>query len=209
MLTPETITRHELAGLPVRVASAPGSQDGTVGRVLRETTQTLVIRTLSGDRQVPKEGTVFEFAIGARLSARPAASDPFVGPTDGTGTEATSGVSAPDGQMSARERGTEQQDHDDGDRDREGSSPTDEAAGDRKAPGTVSQLGSETTGVRPRQSGPSGPPVQGAPANQDNAVDGVGSDSGECEDIAYVTVDGIRLLSRPAERTEQGVSTWR
>ena len=50
---------------------------------------------------------------------------------------------------------------------------TDEAAGDRKAPGTASEP----------------------------------SDDGEA--VAYVTVDGARLLSRPAERTEtRGETTW-
>lgn len=161
---------------------------------------------------MPKEAAVFEFAIGTRLSARPAASDPFIGPADGTGTEATAGVSAPDrrNRSPPRTQSIDQQNTGDDDRGREGSSPTDEAAGVRKAPGTVSQLGSETSGVRPRQSAPSGTPVQGAPASREtDATDGVDSGSGECEDIAYVTVDGIRLLSRPAERTERGVSTWR
>ncbi|MFC6989344.1 ribonuclease P protein component 1 [Haloplanus sp. GCM10025708] len=63
--------------------------------------------------------------------------------------------------------------------------PTDEAAGAGKAPGTPSELPSETPGVRAGQ-------------------------SGGCEGEAYVTVDGARLLSRPALRTEKaGDSTWR
>jgi ribonuclease P protein subunit POP4 len=62
---------------------------------------------------------------------------------------------------------------------------TDEAAGAGKASGTASKLPSETAGLRAGQ-------------------------SGGCEDVAYVTVDGARLLSRPALRTEKaGVSTWR
>jgi len=62
---------------------------------------------------------------------------------------------------------------------------TDEAADAEKASGTAPKLPSETAGPRSGQ-------------------------SGGCEDVAYVTVDGARLLSRPALRTEKaGVSTWR
>jgi ribonuclease P protein subunit POP4 len=62
---------------------------------------------------------------------------------------------------------------------------TDEAADAEKASGTAPKLPSETAGLRSGQ-------------------------SGGCEDVAYVTVDGARLLSRPALRTEKaGVSTWR
>jgi ribonuclease P protein subunit POP4 len=62
---------------------------------------------------------------------------------------------------------------------------TDEAADAEKASGTAFELPSETAGLRAGQ-------------------------SGGCEDVAYVTVDGTRLLSRPALRTEKaGVSTWR
>jgi ribonuclease P protein subunit POP4 len=62
---------------------------------------------------------------------------------------------------------------------------TDEAAGRGKRPGTASKPGRDTAGVRAGQSG---------------SGDGV----------AYVTVDGDRLLSRPARRTETaGDSKWR
>lgn len=61
---------------------------------------------------------------------------------------------------------------------------TDEAADAEKASGTTPELPSETTSRT--------------------------GQSGGCEDVAYVTVDGTRLLSRPALRTEKaGVSTWR
>jgi len=61
---------------------------------------------------------------------------------------------------------------------------TDEAADAEKASGTAPKLPSET-------------------ASRTGQSDG-------CEDVAYVTVDGARLLSRPALRTEKaGVSTWR
>ena len=63
---------------------------------------------------------------------------------------------------------------------------TDEAADAAKAPGTASELRSETAGV--------------TDAGQ----------SGRCQGVAYVTVDGTRLLSRPALRTEKtGDSLWR
>jgi len=62
---------------------------------------------------------------------------------------------------------------------------TDEAAAPERDAGTASELGSETAGERPGQSG-----------------------SGE--GVAYVTVDGTRLLSRPAQRSENtGDSLWR
>ncbi|WP_049936022.1 ribonuclease P protein component 1 [Haloplanus natans] len=61
---------------------------------------------------------------------------------------------------------------------------TDEAADAEKASGTASELPSETASRTGQSAG--------------------------CEDVAYVTVDGARLLSRPALRTEKaGVSTWR
>jgi ribonuclease P protein subunit POP4 len=60
---------------------------------------------------------------------------------------------------------------------------TDEAADAEKASGTASERPSETAG--------------------DGQSDG-------CEGVAHVTVDGARLLSRPALRTEKaGVPTWR
>jgi ribonuclease P protein subunit POP4 len=63
---------------------------------------------------------------------------------------------------------------------------TDEAADAEKASGTASKLRSETAG--------------GLDASQ----------SGRCQGVAYVTVDGTRLLSRPALRTEKaGDTTWR
>ena len=63
---------------------------------------------------------------------------------------------------------------------------TDEAADAAKASGTASELRSET--------------ASGLDAGQ----------SGRCQGAAYVTVDGTRLLSRPALRTEKrGDSLWR
>jgi ribonuclease P protein subunit POP4 len=123
-LTPETLPRHELVGLPVRVADAPNPDlVGIEGRVVRETMRTLVVGDgLAGAsrvRQVPKPGSTFEFALTDAL--------------------------------------------------------TDEAAATREGAGT---------------------------AFDPSAADG--------ESVAYVTVDGARLLSRPALRTETtGDSKWR
>ncbi len=89
-VTPETIARHELIGLPVRIIDAKNTDlVGIEGRVVRETTGTLVVR--AGDdplgdvgaprKQVPKAGTTFAFELetgvrirvdGNRLVARPA-----------------------------------------------------------------------------------------------------------------------------------------
>ena len=74
------------------------------------------------------------------------------------------------------------------DADRDETARTDEAAGVRKAPGTASERGRDTAGGRTDAPGQSGP----------------------CEGAAYVTVDGVTLLSRPALRTENaGDSQWR
>ena len=79
--------------------------------------------------------------------------------------------------------------------DQPASDPSDRRG--RKDSGSSSKLGEETTGVRPRQSSPS--ECSENPAQQ-----------GGCEGGVYVTVDGSRLLSRPAERTERtGDSKWR
>ena len=162
-LTPDTLTRHELNGLPVRVADAANPDlVGISGRVVVETMKTFHVDDGRRVRQVPKSGSCFEFAItnadgAARASVAPAA---------------------------------------------------DEAADAAEASGSVPQLGTETAGVRPGKSGPSAPPrSQGRGANQFEEDDS--SRTGECQDTVYVTVDGERLLSRPAARTERGGdSTW-
>lgn len=160
-ITPETLTRHELNGLPIRVVDAASADFvGIGGRVVLETMQTLQVDDGSRVRQVPKRGTTFEFRL----------------PNSSTDAAATAA-----------------------------STSTDEAADDRKASGSTSQLGSETAGVRPGQSGPSAAPharESGASQRGDDARD-------ECKDVVYVTVDGATLLSRPATRTERaGDTTW-
>ena len=67
-LTPETLPRHELNGLPVRVVDSDDeSRVGLEGRVVVETTKTLSIEVRENGESrvltVPKSGSVFEFAI--------------------------------------------------------------------------------------------------------------------------------------------------
>ncbi|WP_440764632.1 ribonuclease P protein component 1 [Natronorubrum sp. DTA7] len=78
---------------------------------------------------------------------------------------------------------------------------TDEAAEDEKSSGTASKLAD----------------TQPDPSEESDESDGAGGDAAGCarvsghagEDVAYVTVDGSRLLSRPARRTEtNGDSPW-
>ena len=74
------------------------------------------------------------------------------------------------------------------DTDVAGKPDTDEAADRRKGSGSAFELPWETPGTGTAR-----------PAGK----------SGGCEDAVYVTVDGKRLLSRPAYRTERaGDSTW-
>ena len=66
-LSPETLPRHELCGLRVRVASAPNPDlVGVTGRVVRETRNTLVVAARAGadERRVPKVESVLEFELG-------------------------------------------------------------------------------------------------------------------------------------------------
>ncbi|MDQ2049752.1 ribonuclease P protein component 1 [Natronolimnohabitans sp. A-GB9] len=166
-LTPETLPRHELNGLPVRVVESDDpSREGLEGRVVIETTNTLSIEVcvppeaerwrggVTAERDdgesrvvmVPKSGSTFEFAI------------------------------------------------------------TDDAADSAKESGTASKLAD----TKPSAAG-------------NGQEDRVGGDTANCrgddstrdrchaagEDVAYVTVDGSRLLSRPARRTEtNGDSPW-
>ncbi|MFB6136434.1 MAG: ribonuclease P protein component 1 [Halobacteriaceae archaeon] len=64
VLSPETLPRHELVGLPVRVVeSTDPTRVGLAGRVVGETMRTLCIRTPTGEKQVPKGTATFEFAL--------------------------------------------------------------------------------------------------------------------------------------------------
>ena len=139
-LTPETLTRHELNGLPVRVVEAANpALVGIEGRVVAETQGTVSVASADRVRQVQKQGSKFEFAL------------------------------------------------------------TDEPADRANRSGTASKRESETAGVRSGQSGSSG---------ETRSPDS-GGNPRDCEGVAYVTVDGARLLSRPELRTEKaGDSQW-
>ncbi|GAA0671703.1 ribonuclease P protein component 1 [Natronoarchaeum mannanilyticum] len=103
-LTPETLPRHELNGLHARVVEAPNADlIGIEGRVVVETANTLHLdceaRRASNDasgpspraadsgdsrvRQVPKQGSKFEFAIEDRASGH--ATDEAADPEKGSG----------------------------------------------------------------------------------------------------------------------------
>ncbi|SHG58893.1 ribonuclease P protein subunit [Halobaculum gomorrense] len=172
-LTPETLTRHELRGLPVRVAAAASDAHvGLAGVVVSESMRTLTVRTSRGDKQVPKEGTTFRFVLSAQESG------------DGVGrrhTEPSTG--APRGRESPLDT--------DESRGRESPLDTDEAAGDRKAPGSAFELPSSARST-----------LAGARGQYDTTGVTAGQSDG-CEDAVSVTVDGARLLSRPAFRTER------
>ncbi len=76
MLTAETLTRHELIGLHVRVVeSSDPTLVGVEGEVVMETTKTLSVAREgeTGSRlvQVPKGVATFEFALPAEDSAGP------------------------------------------------------------------------------------------------------------------------------------------
>ena len=81
-ITPETVARHELVGLSVRVVAADNADlVGVAGTVVDETTRTLRVEGPDRVRVVPKAGATLEFELpdgsyatveGARLVARPA-----------------------------------------------------------------------------------------------------------------------------------------
>jgi len=80
--TPETLVRHELIGLSVRVASSANPDlVGLEGEVVTETTRTLGIETAGRVAHVPKDSATFEWDLpsgevvrtaGEKLLARPA-----------------------------------------------------------------------------------------------------------------------------------------
>ncbi len=93
MITAETLPRHELNGLQVRVVDAddPGIA-GVEGRVVVETTETLHVEGRDGRvRQVPKRGSTLEFAI---HEPEPSAAPAPVAAASGDGGTATTGDDA-------------------------------------------------------------------------------------------------------------------
>ena len=81
-MNPRTLPRHELAGLRVEVVDSPNADlIGVSGTVVDETTNTLLVGTGDGTKQVPKAAATFRFTLeddsrvvveGDRLVARPA-----------------------------------------------------------------------------------------------------------------------------------------
>ena len=80
-MTPESLVRHELAGLDVEVEASPNPDlVGIAGRVVDETTNTVLVATGDGVKRVPKAEATFRFRLqeadvvvdGDRLVARPA-----------------------------------------------------------------------------------------------------------------------------------------
>ncbi|WP_382183554.1 ribonuclease P protein component 1 [Halovenus salina] len=81
-VTPQTLTRHELVGLDVRVVAASNPDVIDLdGRVVSETTRTLGIEHEGGVSLVPKDCATFEWTLpsgelietaGETLIARPA-----------------------------------------------------------------------------------------------------------------------------------------
>jgi ribonuclease P protein subunit POP4 len=81
-VSPETVARHELVGLSVRVTDADNPDlVGIEGRVVDETTNTLRVEGDERVRTVPKAGATLAFELptgervtvdGGRLVARPA-----------------------------------------------------------------------------------------------------------------------------------------
>jgi len=94
-LTPESLPRHELVGLHVRVVEdTDQSRVGIEGRVVRETMQTLCLDTDSGARQVPKAGATFEFRLTDEAAAFPKEAGTAFKPAGGEETRQTTGESA-------------------------------------------------------------------------------------------------------------------
>ena len=80
-ITPQNLVRHELISLPVKVAqSIDPTHQGTKGKVIDETYNTLVIETNKKEKVIAKKNTVFIFTLpngvkvqvdGSLLVARP------------------------------------------------------------------------------------------------------------------------------------------
>ena len=64
-VTPETLVRHELAGLAVEVVDSPNPDlVGIAGRVRDETRNTLLVATDEGEtKRVPKADATFRFRL--------------------------------------------------------------------------------------------------------------------------------------------------
>jgi ribonuclease P protein subunit POP4 len=63
-ITPQNLVRHELIGLEVEIKESKNpSQTGLKGRVIGETYSTLEIETKKGEKNIPKDITIFIFKL--------------------------------------------------------------------------------------------------------------------------------------------------
>ncbi|WP_409348385.1 ribonuclease P protein component 1 [Natronorarus salvus] len=95
-LTPETLPRHELNGLPVRVVDAENADlIGISGIVVIESMKTVHVHSDSNGesrvRQVPKAGSVFEFTLPTDDAALSREGDETAGERDRAGGHARAG----------------------------------------------------------------------------------------------------------------------
>jgi len=86
-LSPETLSGHELIGLPVTVTgSSDPSRIGSTGTVVDETTNTLVIERSSGEVQVPKADAEFRFTITDEAAASAKGAGTVAQPVESAGS---------------------------------------------------------------------------------------------------------------------------
>lgn len=81
MITPYNILRHELIGLPATVArSRDKTADGITGEIIRESGNTITIKTKKGEKTLIKENVTLKIELpkkssveveGSLLSGRP------------------------------------------------------------------------------------------------------------------------------------------
>jgi len=63
-ITPQNLVRHELIGLEIEIKESKNpSQVGLKGRVIGETYSMLEIETAKGEKNIPKDITIFIFKL--------------------------------------------------------------------------------------------------------------------------------------------------
>lgn len=71
MRKPKNLPRHELIGLRVLVSgSENSSEEGTSGKVVDETKNTLTIDTENGEKRIKKTGRTFDFDLPSGKTVR-------------------------------------------------------------------------------------------------------------------------------------------
>lgn len=194
-LTPETLPKHELNGLYVRVVDAPNPDlVGIEGRIVVETMQTLHVEGVLPEGERQRGGETAESGLpetgedeeGGATADSDGASRVRQVPKQGSTFE-----------FALERRASEHADERaDGHTDERADRHTDEAADLAKGSGIASKLDTGTTAESSGDAAVAGD-------RETDAADPSG------EGVTYVTVDGTRLLSRPAQRTEtRGDSPW-